>query len=261
MNKCTPPAWVGLALALAALTAPHVALAQGHVADSSIAPSLLVAATTLPSAGLHATDDSVFARRFTRGEVQYSRTSTADMRSMLVIGARSDQVALDTLGWNASVFGVRAGFARGGAGDGKTRLSALEAYFGGRTMGHLEGARANVGAEIVAGWSRTDSIGRGSLAFRFPVEFIRGRGQSSVAFSVVPAIAWGQLRFRSCEDRGPGDNCGSLGVQLAAGRTRFVLGSAVTLSSRAGLSLTAGAQHLFPRTQQPRFALALSVGG
>lgn len=92
-----------------------------------------------------------------------------------------------------------------------------------------------------------------TLAFRFPVEFISGRGPASLAFSIVAAVAWGQMRFRSCEDRGPGDNCGSLGVQFAAGRTRFVVGTGVTVSTRAGLSLTAGAQ-------QPRFALAVSLG-
>ena len=79
-------------------------------------------------------------------------------------------------------------------------------------------------------------------------------------FSIVPAVAWGQLRFRTCEDRGSGDGCSPHGVQFAMGRTRFVLGTGVTFSTRAGLSLTAGAQHMFARTQQPRFALALGLG-
>ena len=251
---------LALTLTIAA-AAPLEALAQLHVADSSIAPSLLVGALSLPSAGPHAPSDSVWVRRFTRGEVQYNRTSTAGMPSMLVLGVRSDQVTLDSLGWNAGVFGLRTGFARSGAGDDDIRLSALELYFGGRTMGHLEGARANVGAEIVAGWSGLESNTRGSLAFRFPVEFIRGRGPGSVAFSIVPAVAWGQIRFRSCEDRGPGDGCNQSGFQLAMGRTRFVLGTGITLNTGAGFSITAGAQHMFARTQQPRFALALALGG
>ena len=248
-------------LAIVAAAAPYDALAQRHVADSSIAPSLLVGALSLPSAVRYTTRDSVFARRFTRGEVQYNRTSTAGMPSMLVLGVRSDEVTLDSLGWNASVFGLRTGFARTGAGDDDVRLSALELYFGGRSMGHLEGGRANVGAEIVAGWSGLEDNARASLAFRFPVEFIRGRGPSSVAFSLVPAIAWGQIRFRSCEDRGPGDGCNQNGFQLAMGRTRFVLGTGITLNTGAGFSITAGAQHMLAREQQPRFALALALGG
>ena len=44
------------------------------------------------------------------------------------------------------------------------------------------------------------------------------------------------------------------------GRTRFVLGTGLTLSNRRGLSVTAGAQQLFARTQQPRFVLALALG-
>lgn len=247
-------------LGIITATAPYDAHAQRHMADSSIAPSLLVSALSLPSTGHYRARDSVFARRLTRGEVQYNRTSTTGMPSMLVLGVRSDDVTLDSLGWNASVLGLRTGFARTGAGDDDIRLSALELYFGGRTMGHLEGGRANAGAEIVAGWSRLQSNTRASLAFRFPVEFIRERGPGSVAFSLVPAVAWGQIRFRPCEDRGPGDGCNQSGFQLAMGRTRFVLGTGITLSTRAGFSITAGAQHLFAREQQPRLALALALG-
>lgn len=251
---------IAVALAIVTTATPNGAPAQGHIADSSLAPSLLVGALSLPSAGHYTPADSVFARRFTRGEVQYNRTATAGMPSLLVLGVRSDAVTLDTLGWNASVFGLRTGFARSGIGDDDIRLSALELYFGGRTLGHMEGARANVGAEIVAGWSRMEANSRGSLAFRFPIEFISGRGPASVAFSLVPAVAWGQLRFRSCEDRGSGDGCSPQGIQFAAGRTRFVLGTGLTISTRRGLSVSAGAQQLFARTQQPRFALALGVG-
>lgn len=54
--------------------------------------------------------------------------------------------------------------------------------------------------------------------------------------------------------------CSPHGFQFAMGRTRFVLGTGVTASLRPGLALTAGAQHLFARTQQPRFALGLALG-
>lgn len=251
---------IAIAMAIATAATPYGALAQRHTADSSIAPSLLVGALSLPSSARYTPSDSVFARRFTRGEIQYNRTATAGMPSMIVLGVRSDDVTLDSLNWNASVFGLRTGLTRGGAGDDDLRVSALELYFGGRTLGHMEGGRANAGAEIVAGWSRMESNTRASLAFRFPVEFISRRGPASVAFSIVPAVAWGQLRFRSCEDRGPGDNCNQQGFQFVVGRTRFVLGTGVTFSTKAGVSLTVGAQQLFARTQQPRFALALGLG-
>ena len=249
-----------ITLAVLVIATPPDAPAQRHVADSSIAPSLLVGALSLPSSARYTPSDSVFARRFTRGEIQYNRTATAGMPSMVVLGVRSDDVTLDSLNWNASVFGLRTGLTRSGAGNDDLRVSALELYFGGRTLGHMEGGRANVGAEIVAGWSRMESNTRASVAFRFPVEFISGRGPASVAFSIVPAVAWGQLRFRSCEDRGSGDGCSPHGFQFAMGRTRFVLGTGLTLSTRRGLSVTAGAQQLFARTQQPRFALALALG-
>lgn len=252
---------IALVCALLAVTLPDGAFAQRHaISDSSIGSSLLVGALSVPSAARFTRGDSGFARRFIRGEIQYNRTSTADMPSVVVLGVRSDDVTLDSLGWNATVFGLRTGFTRSSAGDDDIRLSALELYFGGRTLGHMEGGRANVGAEIVAGWSRMEANTRASLAFRFPVEFISGRGPASVAFSIVPAVAWGQLRFRSCEDLGPGDGCNQSGFQFAMGRTRFVLGTGVTLTMRRGLSVTAGAQQLFARTQQPRFALALALG-
>lgn len=253
---------IALACSVLAVTMPDRALAQRHAtSDSSIAGALLVGALSLPSAAPYMPNDSIFARRFTRAEVQYNRTSTADMRSMVVLGVRSDGVRRDSLGWNASVFGLRAGLARSGTGEDHIRVSAMELYYGVRTMGHMEGASANIGAEIVAGLSRMGAAHtRTSLAFRFPVEFIRGRGPASATFLIVPAIAWGRPRFRSCEDLGPGDGCNQAGFQFVMGRTRFVLGAGVTMSTKAGVSLTAGAQHMFAHTQQPRFALALALG-
>lgn len=252
---------IALACAVLAVTLPGEAFAQRHaISDSSIAASLLVGALSLPSPARYPLGDSVFARRFTRGEIQYNRTSMADIQSMVVVGVRSDDVTLDSLNWNATVFGLRTGLTRTAAGNDDLRVSALELYFGGRTLGHMEGGRANVGTEIVVGWSGLESNTRASLGFRFPVEFISRRGPASVAFSLVPAVAWGQLRFRSCEDTGSGDGCSPHGIQFAMGRTRFVLGTGLTLATRRGISVTAGAQQLFARTQQPRFALALALG-
>ena len=261
MLKPILPKAIALACAVMTVTMPAEASAQRHaISDSSIAASLLVGALSLPSAARYTPDDSVFARRFVRGEIQYNRTSTADMQSMVVVGVRSDDVTLDSLGWNASVFGVRAGLARSGTANDDIRVSAMELYLGVRSLGHMEGARANLGAEIVAGWGRLESNSRASLAFRFPMELVQGRGPVSATFSLVPAIAWGRLRFRSCQDRGPGDGCNQNGFQFVMGRTRFVLGTGVTLALGPGVSLTAGAQHMFARTQQPRFALALGLG-
>lgn len=114
-----PMSLKGIVLTMAVLTVatPRDTLAQRHVADSSITPSLLVGALSIPSSARYTPTDSVFARRFTRAEIQYNRTSTADMSSMVVVGVRSDDVTLDSLNWNASVFGVRAGLARSGTGN------------------------------------------------------------------------------------------------------------------------------------------------
>lgn len=253
---------IAFALVARSLVPPRAAPAQQHaITDSSLAPSLLVAATASASTYAVPPTDSAFARRFTRLEAQYSRTSTAGAPSMLVLGLRSDGVSRDSSGWNASVFGIRTGLAQKAKGTGDVALSAIEVYFGGRTLGHLEGhGRPNVGIEAVAGWSGMETKTRASFALRMPVEMISATGRARLAFAIVPAMAWGQLRFRSCEDRGSGDGCSPLGVQFAMGRTRFVLGTGVTLSTGRGLSVTAGAQHMFARTQQPRFALALGLG-
>ena len=252
-----------LGLALLTLTGSSDALAQRHaIADSSVGRSLLTAAVTLPSTYAVSPRDSAFARRFIRLETQYTRTSAMGVPSMLILGLRSDNVSRDSAGWNASVFGIRTGLAQKADGSRDVTLSAVELYFGGRTLGYLERPGwPNIGVEAVAGWSGIETRMRASFALRFPVEVIRGNGPTRVAFSVVPTMAWGQVRFRSCEDRGPGDNCGSLGIQLAAGRTRFVLGTGVTLAAGRGVSVTAGAQHMFARSQQPRFTLALGLGG
>lgn len=251
--------WISVGLAALMLFDPLNAGAQRtHIADSAIAPSLLVSALSPPSRR-YELGDSVLARRFVRLETQYSATSTAGVPTMFVLGLRSDDVSVDSSGWNSTVMGVRTGVASNAAGDGVT-VSAVEVYFGGRTLGHMEGSGPNVGAEIVAGWSGVAKT-RASLAFRFPIEFIRGRGPVSASFSLVPAIAWGHLRLRSCEDRGSGDGCSPQGVQGAMGRTRFVLGTGVTLRAAPGMAFTLGAQQLFARDQQPRFALALAVGG
>ena len=249
--------WVGL-VALT-LFAPLDARAQRvHIADSSIAPALLVSALSLPSR-TYELGDSVFSQRFVRIETQYSATSTTGVPTAFVLGVRSDGVAFDSTGWNAGVMGVRTAFARNDAGDG-IAVSAVEMYFGGRTLGHMEGPGPNIGAEIVAGWSGLAKR-RGHLAFRFPIELIKGRGPVSASFSLVPTIAWGQLRLRSCEDRGSGDGCSPNGVQGATGPGRFVLGTGVTLGVGPGVSFTLGAQQLFAREQQPRFAVALALGG
>ena len=249
--------WLGLSPLV--FFAPLDARAQRtHVADSSIAPALLVSALSLPSR-TYELGDSAFSRRLLRVETQYSATSTTGVPTLFVLGVRSDGVSVDSTGSNGSVMGVRTGFARNDARDGVV-LSAIEVYFGGRTLGHMDGRGPNIGGEIVAGWSGLVKK-RGHLAFRFPIEFITGSGPVSASFSLVPAIAWGQLRLRSCEDRGSGDGCSPHGVQGATGPGRFVLGTGVTLGVGPGVSFTLGAQQLFAREQQPRFAIAFAVGG
>lgn len=254
---------IALAAIALFLAASGDAQAQRHaIADSSLAPSLLTGAVTLPSTYGVSQTDSAFSRRFTRIDAQYSRTSTVGVPSMLILGLRSDDVSRDSTGWSASVFGIRTGLAQKADGTGDVTLSAIELYFGGRTLGHLERRGwPNIGMEAVAGWNGMETRTRASFALRMPVELIRGNGKARVAFSLVPAMAWGQIRIRSCDDLGPGDGCSPQGIQLAAGRTRFVLGTGVTLAAGRGLSVTAGAQHMFARSQQPRFTLALGLGG
>lgn len=122
----------------------------------------------------------------------------------------------------------------------------------------LDGSRQRGGAELVAGVGRDGDHSSTTLGLRFPVELAASGRYGSLALTVTPAMGWGRLDLRECEDRGPGDNCGDLQVRLALGRTRYLLGAGVAAELRqSGLAMTAGVQRLFARGQPVRLAVGL----
>jgi hypothetical protein len=251
-----------MGISLLGASLPGVAAgAQGrihHVTDSAIAGSLLLVsplASLPPRAGDGG--DYVLSRRV---ETQYSRSFHAVSPTQLVIGLRTDAQQRDSSDWSSLAFGIRAGI-RGGENSEGAALSSLELSLGARNLGHFgERPKPNVGVDVVAGLSWLEADAKGLLAVRAPVELISHRSAGALSLSIVPALAWGHLRFRQCEDRGPGDNCGSLGVQLAAGVTRVVLGASLGASLAAGMAATVGVQHVFAPEQKPRLTAGLAFG-
>lgn len=248
--------------------APVGGRAQHVVTDSSLSGSLLmvVPLTSLYAHRAHVPGESV---RVLSVETHYTRATGDPRRAQLVFGVRSERYARDTTATTSTVIGFRIGVvgsgaagsdtAGSGASGGRLRISSLELSGGRRLLRHRTGVSLpSVGADLVAGLGWMQSNAKGSLGLRFPVEFIIRRPVGAVAFSVVPGLGWGNVRLRSCEDFGPGDNCGDLGIQLATGVTRWMLGSSVSVGLASGVSGTVGIEQLFSPDEKPRLAVGLA---
>ena len=107
--------------------------------------------------------------------------------------------------------------------------------------------------DLVVGWGNLAVDTRASVGFRIPIEWVGESRHGRITVFAAPSVAWGHIRVRPCEDRGPGDNCGDLGMQVAPGRTRFLLagGTSVTVLP-ARLSVVAGVQRLFAKEEESR---------
>ena len=142
-----------------------------------------------------------------------------------------------------------------------TPVSALELYAGGRTqvLPHAT-VRPDAGVDAAVGWGGFGEDTRASFALRFPVEVAgSARGARLSAFA-APTMAWGYIRMRSCEDRGPGDNCGDLGLQLAWGQTRYILSGGISAAAeRIGLAASVGVQRLVAPREVARLWLGVSI--
>jgi hypothetical protein len=249
-------------LLLGALTLPCALAAQKHaVTDQSLASSLLAASVPFPSAPQRLWADSLDSTERVRFEFGYSRLVLGGAASPLMIGGiRWDHPQRDSTGHSAAVVGLRFGFQPMEEAREGRFPAAVELHAGARSLGFVEGSRRpDVGFDIVVGWSNLGERTNGSLGLRFPVEVTRRNGWGRLTFGVVPTVAWGHIRFRSCEDRGRGDNCGDLGIQLEFGRTRFLLAGGMSVGlDPAGLAISVGTQQLLAAGQDPRLALGLS---
>lgn len=259
-------------LAVAMLAAGHTLSAQHHTpTDRSLSTSLFAVSVPGPSAPLWTTPDSMKGGEGTRWEIAYGRaarpTTFAAEASTLVIGVRAEQQSRqrieiegltdpDTSTSRQLTAGV-AGFRVGLRADERMRSSpigSIEGYIGGRSLAYTRNSNVpDFGIELVAGLSNFVEDLRGQLGFRFPLELVRETSRRRYTLFAVPTMAWGAIRLRGCEDTGPGDNCGDLGIQLAFGRTRFLAAGGASVSVLPSrVSLSGGVQRMLAAGESPR---------
>lgn len=248
-----------------ALAPVAVQAQERHPGDRSISGSLFAVAVPSPFAPVRLTPDSLFGVGATRLDITYGRAwdgsaFAGDAHSMVILGVRREQQGRDsTRALSSGVAGIRVGLRA----DEEARsmpVAAVEAYVGGRTMGYLDNPNVpDAGIDVGIGFSDFAGNARGSLGVRTPVEFVRETARHRYTIFVAPTVAWGAIRLRECEDNGPGDNCGDLGIQLAFGRTRFLVagGGSVTVAP-SRLSLSGGVQRMLAAGELPRLWLGAS---
>lgn len=228
--------------------------------DRSLGASLMAVSLPGPSAPLWTLGDSVRMRTATRFEASYGRALVGNraggVQPTVVLGVRGESQNRDSTGrYNrgSGVAGARVGIRAGERAEAQP-ISAFELYFGGHSMAYLDVPHwPDAGFELVVGWGNLGVDRRASLGFRVPVEMVGESRYGRFTIFAAPSIAWGHIRGRPCEDNGPGDNCGDLGVQLAVGTTRYLLagGTSLTLLP-ARLSMVAGVQRLFAKGEETR---------
>ena len=228
--------------------------------DRALGASLLAVSVPGPSAPLWTLRDSSRGKTAARVEVAYGRAFTGNriggVQPTVVFGLRGESQHRDSAGRyvrGATVYGLRAG-VRANERTSVQPLSAVELFAGVRSMAFLDKPYfPDVGLDVVAGWGNLGVDRRASLGLRVPIEMVAESRHGRVTLFAAPTMAWGQLRVRSCEDRGPGDNCGDLGLQAAVGRTRFLLAGGASVSVLpARLSVVGGVQRLFARDEETR---------
>lgn len=235
--------------------------------DAALAGSLLTAVPLPVSTGAWPLDTLRPGRRL-RAEVQYSRLARGGVAgARAIVGVRWDSPGRDSVGWSASVVGLRTAVTRNR--EGRATPSALELQLGGRTLGYMEQRWApDVGLDVLVGLSRLDRTEPDfTLALRAPVEWVLPAGLAGAAgpggliLSLVPTMAWGDVHVEGCVDDGPGDNCGDLGIQLEPGRTRFLMAAGIgVVLEPLGLTASVGATQLLALRQEPRLTLGLAWG-
>ena len=252
----------GLLIGLASVSAVAQLPAQDRTpTDRSLGASLLAVSVPGPSAPLwQLRDTSRKEAAKTRLEAIYGRAVTGDriggVQPTVVLGLRYEEQTRDSAGHvnrGAGVTGARIGLRAGDRADNQP-LSALELYIGGRNMAFLDKPYLpDVGIDFVVGWGNLGVDTRASMGFRVPIELVGENKYGRFTLFAAPSMAWGHIRVRSCEDRGPGDNCGDLGMQAVFGRTRFLLAGGTSLTVLpTRLSIVAGVQRLYAKGEESR---------
>lgn len=233
--------------------------AQRHAhTDRALASSILAGTLPFPSSAHGPLNARTIPDFVLRADAQYSRSVAAAPGSVLVLGIRSDFTGDDGSGLTTGGFGAKLGVRRSAA-DEAVALYAGEVNAGIRTLGYLaRPSWPDVGLDVAFGWSIGDDDATRTFGVRLPVEFVRAGRAGWLSVAVAPTVAWGDIRLRTCDDRGPGDNGGDLGVQFHLGRTRFLMAGGASLGLEpAGISLTIGTQHMLAAGQRPRLMLGI----
>ena len=249
-----------LSFAIALLSPGEGGAQDRSPTDRSLGASLLAVSVPGPSAPLWALRDSTRTRTAARIETTYGRAFTGNriggVQPTVVLGIRGESQSRDSSGRmirGADVFGARLGIRAGQRAEAQP-ISALELYAGMRSMSFLDKPYLpDIGVDVVAGWGNLGVDERASLGIRVPIELVGQTRHGRLTIFAAPTMAWGALRVRPCEDRGPDDNCGDLHLQAVVGRTRFLIAGGASLSVLpARLSIVAGVQRLFAKQEETR---------
>lgn len=228
--------------------------------DRSLGASLLAVSLPGPSVPRLRRPDSTKSESVVRFEATYGRAFTGGqiggVQPMVVLGIRGEQQKRDSdgnyEGGPNAVGGGRVGIRAGERAE-EQPISAIELYVGVRNITIRKPSLPDVGIDLVAGWGNIGVDTRGSIGLRVPIEMVSETKHGRLTVFAAPTIAWGHIRVRPCEDRGPDDNCGDLGIQAVLGRRRFLIAGGASLSVLpARLSVVAGVQRLFARQEETR---------
>lgn len=253
------------AVLVTALAATGLGGQERNPTDRSLAASLVAVSMPSPPGPAWMIGDSAKSVTATRLDLAWGRAARGSYGSRhetIVLGLRGETIERDSARKRASAAygGVRVGL-RAADPSGLGQLSALELYGGGRSqvLPHAT-VSPDAGVDAAVGWGGFGGDTRASFALRFPVEIAgRSRGARFSVFA-APTMAWGHIRMRPCEDLGPDDNCGDLHVQLAWGRTRYIVSGGVAAAlERIGLAASIGVQRLVAPGEVARFWLGVSI--
>ena len=241
------------------------------LASVAIAPALALTLLGATAAGgqERARIDSAMRRTPVGALVPLSGTPSERLRFHIQLGMHDfGPSGAPVLGVSMESSNVGLTVVRAISEGERTLVTAGSLRIGGNNRAQADsiGDRVVAGLETEVGFGRHGERHFGTLAFRLPIVIrkVPAAGQFSaprLSAFVAPTVAWGRLGLRECDDLGPGDNCGDLGIQLVFGTTRWLLAGGVRAELPAqGIAVSAGVQQMLALGDRPRLAVGLALG-